>query len=316
MRRILIAVALLVCAAPLQAQPKVADLMSFGMNDFLANKLAEDGADPFRSNNVAVKMKDAAGTPVPVLKVDASDDTILDAASGDIVKIAVASTPEIEIISDTVTFTGNTGVIAAPTAVALAVGAVTEVTAGNDKLTFSGNTGVVAAATAVALAVGATSEVTVSNDDISFSGNTGVVAAPTAVALKAAGANVATVNNRGIQFTSAGQGVTMPSYVPTLAATPVAGTNDFKPNTVNVVPTHAANVAGLLPPTPIVGDQFVIKNAAGANIRVKAGGAATLNGATAGGYIVQGTGTIMHCYATAADNYDCDAPVQPTPAGP
>ncbi len=283
MKRILLAVLALLYTGVAQAQQKTAELMGLGMSAELAAKLGEEQT-AFRSNNTAVKMLDAAGTPVPVLKVDSSDDTILDAAPGDIVKIAVATTPEVEFISDKMTFTGNTGVIAAPTAVALAVGAVTELTVGNDAATFSGGTGVVAAATAVAIS--------------------------------AAGANVATVNNRGIQFTSAGQGITRPVYVPTLAATPVAGTNIFQPGAINVVPTHAANTAGLLPPTPIVGDEFRIKNASGANIRVKAGGAATMNGATAGGYAVMATGTVLDCIATAADNYDCIVPVQPTPAGP
>ncbi len=274
---------LVLCAQVALAQPTTQNLMGSGMPAQLSTYLNETAT--LRSNNVAVKMLDAAGTPIPVLKINSSDDTILDAASGDIVKIAVAQTPEVEFISDTMTFTGNTGVIAAPTAVAFGVGAVTELTVGNDLATFSGNGAAVAAPTAVAFNVG---------------GTTGAVS----------------VSKTGISFSGAGVGVRLPSYVPTLASTPAAGTNDIKPNTVNVIPTHAADLAALLPPTPIVGDTFVIKNASGANERIKAGGAATMNGVTAGGYVVMATGSVLNCAATAADNYDCWIPVQPTPAGP
>lgn len=136
------------------------------------------------------------------------------------------------------------------------------------------------------------------------------------VLLEVAGTPVATLGTVGFTFSSAGQGVRLPAYVPTMAATPVAGTNIFQPNSLNVVPTAAANTAALLPATPIPGDSFVIVNSGPNSIRVKAGGVATLNGATAGGYMVLGTLASSTCVATAAANYNCELPVIPTPAGP
>lgn len=126
---------------------------------------------------------------------------------------------------------------------------------------------------------------------------------------------VAYVDQYGIQSAS-GKGINMAVYVPTLAATPVVGTNRFLPG-LNVIPTNAANNAGILgEATPVAGQEFTIVNASGAAQRIKAGGGATLNGATAGGYIVLATLASVRCYSTSATNYNCEQPVIPTPAGP
>lgn len=103
-------------------------------------------------------------------------------------------------------------------------------------------------------------------------------------------------------------------YVPTLAATPVAttGANEFKPG-LNIVPTHAANVAGFLgPKTPVPGQAFVVKNTAGASIRIKAAGGATMNGATAGGFIDLANLATAFCQTTSVSNQDCQLPAAPT----
>jgi hypothetical protein len=113
----------------------------------------------------------------------------------------------------------------------------------------------------------------------------------------------------------AGLGQIMVPYVPTMAATPVAGTNVIQPG-YNVVPTAAANTAALLPATPTPGQQFHIYNEGANSVRIKAGGASTMNGATAGGYIVLATKTSLECKASAAANYECFLPANPTPAGP
>ena len=104
--------------------------------------------------------------------------------------------------------------------------------------------------------------------------------------------------------------------VPTMAATPAAGTNEFYPG-LNIVPTAAANTAALLgPSTPVPGQKFVINNASGASVRVKAAGGATLNGATAGGYIVLASLATVQCFTASLTNQVCLQPVIPTPAGP
>jgi hypothetical protein len=106
------------------------------------------------------------------------------------------------------------------------------------------------------------------------------------------------------------------AYVPTLAATPVAGTNQYLPG-LNIIPTNAANNAGFLgAATPVVGQQFRIVNASGAAQRIKASGGATLNGATAGGYISIASLATVDCITAASGNQVCLQPVIPTPAGP
>lgn len=108
-----------------------------------------------------------------------------------------------------------------------------------------------------------------------------------------------------------------PAYVPTMAATPVAGTNMVVPG-INVVPTAAANTAAFIgAATPVANQRFTVINNSGAAIRLKASGGATLNGATAGGYIsVANLATVECITMPGLTNQVCMQPVIPTPAGP
>ncbi len=115
---------------------------------------------------------------------------------------------------------------------------------------------------------------------------------------------------------SSGVNAQLAAYVPTLAATPVVGTNQFLPG-LNIIPTNAAsNAAFIGVSTPVVGQQFRIVNASGAAQRIKAAGGATLNGATAGGYISIASLATVDCITASATNQVCLQPVIPTPAGP
>lgn len=125
-----------------------------------------------------------------------------------------------------------------------------------------------------------------------------------------------TLTNGSIVFSTAGTNSQLAAYVPTLAATPVVGTNMILPG-LNVIPTAAANAAAILgPSTPVPGQQFRIVNSGPNSVRIKAGGGATLNGATAGGYIVLVTLAAVDCFTTSVTNHECLQPVIPTPAGP
>ncbi len=135
--------------------------------------------------------------------------------------------------------------------------------------------------------------------------------------MNASGALIQNATNGGdVIFQKPGTFVNMVAYVPTMAATPAAGTNMIQPG-LNVIPTAAANTAAILgATTPTPGAQYVIYNSGPNSVRVKAGGGATMNGATAGGYAVMATNTSLECYASSAANYECKVPVHPTPAGP
>lgn len=106
-----------------------------------------------------------------------------------------------------------------------------------------------------------------------------------------------------------------PRAVPTMAATPVAGVNMIVPG-VNVVPTAAANTAALLPATPVPGQLFTIINNGPNAIRVKAGGAAAINGGSAGNYISVATLQQADCVTVGAAAHNCALKTVPTPAGP
>lgn len=109
-----------------------------------------------------------------------------------------------------------------------------------------------------------------------------------------------------------------PGYVPTLAATPVIGTNSFLPG-LNVIPTNAASNAAFLGAnaTPVPGECYKIINAAGAAEFIKVAGGATLNGAQAGGKIsIASLAEDDCCYSNPATNAVCTQPVIPTPSAP
>lgn len=135
------------------------------------------------------------------------------------------------------------------------------------------------------------------------------------IKLSAAETSIAEVNSTGLKF-NAGYGLIQAPYVPTMAATPVAGTNVVKPG-LNVVPTAAANTAAFIGgATPVPGETFRIVNASGQTVRLKAAGGATLNGATAGGYIAVPNLATVDCTTASTSNQVCLQPVIPTPAGP
>ena len=118
-----------------------------------------------------------------------------------------------------------------------------------------------------------------------------------------------------VKFSSGANSV-LTAYVPTMVATPVTGTNFFAPG-LNIIPTAAANTAAFIgPATPVAGQQFRIVNASGAAVRAKAAGGATLNGATAGGYISIANLATVDCITASTGNQVCLQPVIPTPAGP
>lgn len=130
------------------------------------------------------------------------------------------------------------------------------------------------------------------------------------------GVDVATMTAAGMVYTPGTASAWVP-YVPTLVATPVISTNSFLPG-LNVIPTNAASNAAFLgaDATVVPGKYFVISNASGASQRIKAAGGATMNGATAGGYIVLASLATVECFNQSATNQVCLQPVIPTPAGP
>ncbi len=123
------------------------------------------------------------------------------------------------------------------------------------------------------------------------------------------------VNGSGDTTFASTSDVAYAPYVPTMAATPVAGTNDFA-GLVNAVPTAAANTAALLPAGPTAGTLKYIINTGPNAIRVKMGSTNTVNGGTAGGYISVASLQQARCIADSATNWNCQLSTVPTPAGP
>lgn len=84
-------------------------LISLGMHPAIAKKLVaivNTLASPF-ANNTWVTVRNAAnGANINVLKVDGTDDTVLNADTGDVIKLAVAGTAEATLDNDQLTVSG------------------------------------------------------------------------------------------------------------------------------------------------------------------------------------------------------------------
>lgn len=114
---------------------------------------------------------------------------------------------------------------------------------------------------------------------------------------------------------ASGAGVVSVPYVPTFAATPVAGTNIVQSG-LNIFPTAAANTAVLLPLVPTLGASYRFFNNGPNTVRVKAQGTPGVNGAAAGTYVPVLTFQAGECIGQSATNYACQLYTVPTPAGP
>jgi hypothetical protein len=118
-----------------------------------------------------------------------------------------------------------------------------------------------------------------------------------------------------LSFSVAGKGPVLLNYVPTMAATPADGTNMLT-GRYNSIPTAAANTAALFETTPTSGVVKVTCNRGVNAVRLKAGGASTLNGSTAGAYIPLAVQQCAYCVNDDGTNWSCGLLTVPTPAGP
>lgn len=129
------------------------------------------------------------------------------------------------------------------------------------------------------------------------------------------GTDVFTVGSTGIDLSSTTVSLRHPAYVATPATnlTPVAGTNDFRPNTV-VAAAGPTNMAIALPASPTNGETRWGFNASANPVVVAALGTPVMNGG-AGRRTVWPTMTVMRCtYSSSLASWTCypDAAV-PTP---
>lgn len=127
MKRILLVLAL-VCPVVAVAQPKQADLMGLGMSAELASKLGEEATA--RSNNVPVKILDSAGTATTVLNLDTSDNTEVNASSGDELELQVGGTNEMTLSATAVTVPSADLVVTAGDVSIVATGKTIEMESG------------------------------------------------------------------------------------------------------------------------------------------------------------------------------------------
>ncbi len=317
----------------------------------------------YLDNNAPLYGLDAAGTPIPLLKIDGNEETFLNADATEVINLSVAMTPEAIVSNDKIAFTGTSATLQG------AGGIIVNVDADPQRLfTFDassdtantltwGDAGVTAAQRLSILASTADAD-----DDSTlvlagggaFADSRGAYTIWRGNESSGAGGTYQTstgdvagadllftakddliIEQQGgtdswshdtttgdtsqllgnIIFSTAGKYVQMAAAVPTMAATPVAGTNDIYAG-LNIVPTAAANTAAMFAATPVVGTQYQIFNSGPNSVRIKGGGATTINGATAGGYVVMATLTNAYCVVTSASNINCSVAPAPTPAGP
>lgn len=96
MKRVLIGItAVLLLVNVAKAETTLSDLTGLGMSPELAEALVAGVAG---DNNTYLKMRNAANTAfISVLKVDGSDETVLNADTGDTIKLSIAGTSAVEI---------------------------------------------------------------------------------------------------------------------------------------------------------------------------------------------------------------------------
>lgn len=127
------------------------------------------------------------------------------------------------------------------------------------------------------------------------------------------------ISGKGISLDIAGTPVAsagIAPYVPTMAATPVAGTNDLHYGD-NAVPTAAANTAACLPNSPFDGATVNVDNAMANAVRAKPCGTPGVNGAAAGTYLSVAAWTRATLkYNAGLTTWVGATQVVPTPAGP
>lgn len=123
------------------------------------------------------------------------------------------------------------------------------------------------------------------------------------------------LSGAGVLTEQSGTVRAVPAYVPTMAATPVAGTNAYIWG-VNAVPTAAANTSAFLPTPVAAGQKATIINTMANAVRISAGGTNTINGGSAGGYIPLAAAAIADCESTSTSAVWCGTRAVPTPAGP
>lgn len=144
MKRILIAItAALLWANFAHAQTIENDLVGLGMPPEQAEYLASVIPLGSTFSNAAWhKWRNAADTAdINAVRVDSSDDTWLNADTGDVIKLGVGGTAEVTIDNDSLTFSGASASLAfGATSGIIKLNGNTELTLTDDKLTFAGAT--------------------------------------------------------------------------------------------------------------------------------------------------------------------------------
>ena len=104
-------------AQPYTAEQEEARLVGLSMIPEWAKEIANYGGGGGSSgtlyeNNVYIKWRNAADSAnIDVLKVDATDDTVLNADTGDVIKLSIAGTSEVQIDNDLISYTGTAAVL-------------------------------------------------------------------------------------------------------------------------------------------------------------------------------------------------------------
>lgn len=308
------------------AQTVTSDLIGLGMRPELADYLSGIlPAGAVAGNNTYIKGRNAANSAdINMLKIDASDNTVLNSSASDVLILQLEDDANrlinFSAASDTA-FTQTFGDAGTTAAQILTFSASTTDADDDGGIIIAGGGATGQTRGAFVEAYG---NENAANGNLNLSAGSDANAvlnliAPgagiSAINLGVGGTQQANFNTTGLTFDAASVGVNLAPYVPTLAATPVAGTNDLQ--RLSIVPTAAANAAAGLPAVPVAGSCYKIVNTGPNSIRVKAYGTPGINGAAAGTYIPLATMVTADCCASSATAWYCGTSAGvPTPAGP
>lgn len=342
MKRILIGLtAALLLANIASAESTTSDLIGLGLSPELAEAIT---AGVVTDNNTYLKMRNAAGTAlISVLKVDGTDDTVLNADSGDLIKLAVAGSTHLSLNGSQLQYqpygdSNRSFTLTAPSDTAFTFQFGDGGTTAAQWLTMSSSTSDGDDDGRVLIGGGGDASNTrgayasfSGNEETTVAGAAQIVAGNVAggkVQLRTIGAQpieVETTNAVRWQFEADGDlasdatnggnvvlgkalsGVI--EYVGTLAATgTVQGDAAALVSYLTTVTGADAAKGIILPATPVAGAKYTIINTANAVLKIYPGTGDTISGLSANTNMSAAAYTVTYCHAVSTSAWWCAEP--------
>jgi hypothetical protein len=269
------------------------------------------------NNDAYQTARNAAGTAnINVLKVDATDDTVLNADTGDIIKLSIAGTSEVEVSNDVVAFTGATNASVTTSSVDAADGTTLNLSSTSCASGDCSSRGAVIFAygnEVASVGGGVTTLMGGTTGNFKVQGESGGINlldiedsdnSATFIGAITSTAGAITATNGNLVFGTSGNGIRHAAA--TLAALgSVQGDAAAIVSKATYVTASDATKGVILPASPTAGDQYVVLNTAAAVLKVYPGTGDAINNIAANGAASVAADASLFCIATSASQWYC-----------